>query len=126
MVYIINAQDCQSGGRNLATNRNRLFTAITRSQAWVRVIGVGSDMKELMEEYGRLEEKNFELDFVYPNAEQRKQLRIVHRDMTRKVSKRLESNQRSLRSLLEDLEAGDIHVTDLEKDTLAKLKEYLA
>ena len=36
MVYIINAQDCHSSARNLATIRNRLFTAITRSKSWIR------------------------------------------------------------------------------------------
>ena len=35
MVYVINAQDCHSSA-NLATIRNRLFTAITRSKAWPR------------------------------------------------------------------------------------------
>lgn len=40
MVYIVNAHDCESGW-NLATIRNQLFTAITRSKAWVRVLGVG-------------------------------------------------------------------------------------
>jgi superfamily I DNA and RNA helicase len=39
MVYIINAQDCQSSMWNLSTIRNRLFTAMTRSKAWVRVLG---------------------------------------------------------------------------------------
>ena len=36
MVYIINAQDCQSSAWNLASIRNRLFTAITRSKAYFR------------------------------------------------------------------------------------------
>ena len=38
MVYIINAQDCFSAFGNLAGVRNRLFTAMTRSKAWVRVV----------------------------------------------------------------------------------------
>lgn len=44
MVYIINAQDCHSAIRNLASIRNRLFTSITRSKAWVRVLGIGHGM----------------------------------------------------------------------------------
>lgn len=40
MVYIINAQDCDTVGGNLGCIRNRLFTAITRSKAWVRVLGI--------------------------------------------------------------------------------------
>ena len=50
MVYIINAQDCHSTSANLATLRNRLFTAITRSKAWVRVLGIGAGMQSLINE----------------------------------------------------------------------------
>ena len=51
MVYIINADDCHSAVFELARIRNRLFTAITRSKAWVRVLGVGPRMKDLIREY---------------------------------------------------------------------------
>ena len=93
MVYIINAQDCLSAIWNLASLRNRLFTAITRSKAWIRVLGVGADMKELIKEYEELKKQNFELRFTYPTKEQREQLRLVHRDMTMVERKRLENRQ---------------------------------
>ena len=86
MVYIINAQDCQSSGWNswnLASLRNQLFTAITRSKAWVRVIGVGARMDALISEFQELKRNDFELKFIYPTAEEREKLRIVHRDMSR-------------------------------------------
>ena len=53
MVYVINAQDCYDSyfPSELAKARNRLFTAITRSKAWVRVIGVGKKMHHLIEEF---------------------------------------------------------------------------
>ena len=82
-------------------------------------------MKELMKEYEKLSSRNFELDFTYPNAEQRKQLRIVHRDMTVEERKRLENSQRSLIDLVGDLQAGTVHVEDIDKDLLAKLREFL-
>ena len=72
MVYIINAQDCYDArdrrptAPNLARIRNRLFTAITRSKAWVRVLGVGEEMKLLKEEYDRLAKEDFKLQFAYP------------------------------------------------------------
>ena len=66
MVYIINAQDCHSTSANLATLRNRLFTAITRSKAWVRVLGIGENMQSLINEYNILHSKNYELHFRYP------------------------------------------------------------
>ena len=125
MVYIINAQDCHSSARNLATIRNRLFTAITRSKAWIRVLGVGPEMKALEREYERLRRHDFELQFTYPDAEQREQLRIVHRDMSTEERKRLESRQQSLDDLLRDIESGDIHIEDLREQTVAKFKEFL-
>ena len=64
MVYVINAQDCHAAARNLATIRNRLFTAITRSKAWIRVLGVGQDMARLIDEYQALKSRGFELQFT--------------------------------------------------------------
>lgn len=124
MVYIINAQDCHSAGRNLAGLRNRLFTAITRSKAWVRVLGVGKDMKELINEYEKLKARNFELQFTYPTREQRQQLRIVHRDMTTGERNRLESREKNLVDLINDLESGSIHAEDLDEKLVARFKEF--
>ena len=125
MVYIINAQDCHSASRNLARIRNQLFTAITRSKAWVRVLGIGRGMEQLQEEYETLKKQAFELKFKYPDAEQRKQLRLVHRDMTQGERKRLWSRQQNLLDLIEDIESSKIHLEDLNPDAVAKLKQLL-
>ena len=122
MVYIINAQDCHSGLRNLASLRNRLFTAITRSKAWIRVLGVGADMKELIKEYEELKERNFELRFTYPTREQREQLRLVHRDMTTVDRRRLENRQQNLDALINDIKSGSVHLEDLNKRTVDELR----
>ena len=125
MVYIINAQDCHSAVRDLASIRNRLFTAITRSKAWVRVLGIGSDMQELIKEYKRLKQRDFELKFVYPTREQREQLRIVHRDMTVEERKRIESREKNLVDLVTDLKSGRVRVEDLDESMIAELKDIL-
>ena len=124
MVYIINAQDCNTGSFNLASIRNRLFTAITRSKAWVRVLGIGGDMKALMNEYDQLKDNDFKLRFIYPDSEQREQLQIIHRDMTGAERHRLRGRQRSLSELIEDLETGAVRPEDLGDDWM-KLKEFL-
>ena len=124
MVYIINAQDCNTGSFNLASIRNRLFTAITRSKAWVRVLGIGRDMKALMNEYDQLKDNDFKLRFIYPDSEQREQLQIIHRDMTGAERHRLRGRQRSLSELIEDLETGAVRPEDLGDDWM-KLKEFL-
>ena len=125
MVYIINAQDCHSLGRNLASIRNRIFSAITRSKAWVRVLGIGSGMRELTNEYEKLKGKNFELQFTYPDADQRNQLRIVHRDMTTEERGRVETRQQEVNSLVADLKSGSIRIEDLDPDRLAELRELI-
>ena len=125
MVYIINAQDCQSSMFNLARIRNRLFTAITRSKAWVRVLGVGGSMDRLIEEFNRLKEQSYELQFRYPTKEEREKLKIIHRDMTVQDRKRLDNRQQSLAMLLEDLNSGAINPEDLDDDILRKLQELL-
>ena len=125
MVYIINAQDCHSAAWNLASIRNRLFTAITRSKAWIRVLGVGSGMKELVQEYEKLKRQDFTLQFIYPTREQRQQLQIVHRDMTSAERKRLQGRQRSLEDLLTDLESGNVHIEDLDESVIDRLRGVL-
>ena len=124
MVYIINAHDCSAAAFNLASIRNRLFTAITRSKAWVRILGIGPGMKALKDEYDQLKHETFKLQFVYPDEDQRKHLQIVHRDMTEAQRKRLESRQRSLNELIEAITTGEIHPEDLGDD-LARLKKLL-
>lgn len=125
MVYVINAQDCHAKTGNLASLRNRLFTALTRSKAWIRVLGVGSDMEELKQEYEKLKEHRFELKFTYPTQDQREQLRIIHRDMTQAERERLKSGQRGLDDLLGDIESGTLHVEDLDEDLIARLRKVL-
>ena len=120
MVYLVNAQDCHGRGPNLARIRNRLFVAITRSKAWVRVLGVGDGMRAIETEYRKLVDHGFELRFAYPSQEQRERLRIVHRDMTDEKHKRLRKSREELGALAADLASGNLHVEDLN-DELASL-----
>ena len=125
MVYVINAQDCDSLGRNLASLRNQLFTAITRSKAWIRVLGFGRRMEALIAEFERLQKADFVLNFTYPSADQREQLRIVHRDMPESDPKRLGGSQQKLFQLLSDLESGYVHTEDLDPDAMARLRKII-
>ena len=49
-MYIVNAQKCVNSLRR-RSDRNGLFTAITRSKGWVRVLGYGEDMDALAQEF---------------------------------------------------------------------------
>ena len=124
LVYIINAHECFSD-YNISQKRNMLFTALTRSKAWVRVIGYGNDMKALQQEFEEVKKNKFELKFTYPTAEERKELNIVNRDMTEQERKNLEKKSASANDLLNSLIIGEIHKEDLPEEVRAKLKELL-
>ena len=125
MVYIINAQDCFSAFGNLAGVRNRLFTAMTRSKAWVRVVGVGPQMQRLTLEFEEVKKNNFRLVFRYPTAEERRYLNIVNRDMTAEEKQRVTKGQSDLAALLEDLESGRVYLEDLGVDQVERLRVLL-
>lgn len=125
MVYVINAQDCNGSGPGLANLRNRLFTAITRSKAWVRVIGFGPRMQGLIDEFEALKQNDFVLDFTYPDDNLLGKLRIVHRDLSPQERKRLEHRKNQLADLLGDLESGELHPEDLDEATREKLRKLL-
>ena len=125
MVYVINAQDCNSDFKNLASLRNRLFTAITRSKAWVRVIGYGSKMQNLVEEFYELKRRNFVLDFTYPDDEALEKLRIVHQDMSLEERRRLKQGEISVELLISALESGKLLLKDIDEESRIKLRRIL-
>lgn len=127
MVYIINAQDCFTAllRRNIANIRNCLFTAITRSKAWVRVFGVGPKMKELKKEFEKIKAANFELRFIYPTQEQREHITTINRDMSPSERKQLKKNQVTIEDLMSSLESGKALVEDYPEDMIAKLRSLL-
>ena len=125
MVYVVNAHDCWSSRHNLARIRNRLFTAITRTKAWVRVCGVGREMKQLIEEYQRLKENAFELQFRYPTPEEFDRLRIVHRDVSAEDEGKVRGYDQHLEALVADLESRNIYLEDIDPAVVRKLTEIL-
>ena len=124
MVYIIHAQDCYSSPSQLATVRNRLFTAITRSKAWVRVLGVGQNMRMLKDEFIQVQNHNFTLEFTYPTEKQRSLLNVVNRDMTPEERKKTNKMKRAVRDLLEQLESG-MRLEDIGLDEVEALKKFI-
>ncbi len=125
MVYIINAQDCYDSEDNLAGVRNQLFTAITRSKAWVRVLGVGPRMDNVIQEFRRIKEAEFRLVFRYPDAQQKQRLKTVNRDMSVGKRRKIRENKSNVRKLLDDLESGHMRPEDLGKEELKRLRQLL-
>ena len=84
IVYIINAHKCINS-LTRRSDRNALFTAITRSKGWVRVLGYGVEMESLIEEFNEIKNHNYELYFKkYPTKEEQKQLVLTNRDLAKK------------------------------------------
>lgn len=124
VVYLINADLCAKGV-NLSRKRNILFTGITRSKAWVRVSGLGENMDLLIEEYEKVKEKNFQLEFTYPTEEQRKNMRIIHRDKNQNEITEIKKSNFSLYEVAEKLKNGEIRKEDLDANTVKILKDVL-
>lgn len=124
MVYLINADLCAKG-INLSRKRNIIFTAMTRSKAWVRVSGLGEDMEVLMREFNCIKEKNFQLQFIYPSEQQRKNMRIIHRDMTQNELRDIKISNNSLADVASKIKNGEIQKEDLDEETINILKDVL-
>jgi superfamily I DNA and RNA helicase len=125
MVYIINAQDCYGYEGGTGRVRNQLFTAITRSKAWVRILGIGPNMSRLTTEIERIIAHDFKLSFRYPNEALRKKLRIVNRDLTADEQKVIRRARRNLSDLASDLTSGRLQIDDLPADKIAALRKIL-
>jgi superfamily I DNA and RNA helicase len=110
MVYIMNAQDCAAGWDATATAlaRNRLFTAITRSKAWVRILGVGSNMDLLAEEWNALRSNDYKLRFQYPTEDEKKKLRIINKELKGRARSRRKAVAIQREQLLQAVERGEI------------------
>lgn len=118
MVYIINADDSFVGWNKSATalERNRLFTAITRSKAWVRVLGIGKNMDGLIEEWDALRKNEYKLKFCYPTREEKMELHLINKELVgaKRGKHRKIKAQRDM--LIEAAERGDIDVDSLISD----------
>lgn len=102
VVYIVNAQKCVNSLRR-RSDRNGLFTAITRSKGWVRVLGFGEDMDALSQEFEEIKKQNFKLHFhEYPDKEKQKQIFLNNRDVAQKDVQALGSTK----LLIDKLTAG--------------------
>ncbi|MFW3372709.1 DEAD/DEAH box helicase [Aliarcobacter butzleri] len=122
MVYIINSQYCYSG-YELAKKRNILFTAITRSKAWVRICGYGDDMINLEKEYIKVKENSFKLKFNYPTLEEMEHMNIVNRDMSPEEKNKIIKNEKNISEFLDDLKNGKLKKEDLPKELIEQLRE---
>ena len=121
MVYIVNA-DCCYEGIELIKLRNTLFTAITRSRAWVRICGVGSAMDGLIAEIQRFIDKEYVLDFKIPTKTEMNKLRTINRERSASDTRKIEEAQKGVRTLLDLVAKGELDASQIpELGSLMKL-----
>lgn len=106
MVYIVNSEYCATG-QELIKLRNILFTAITRSRAWVRICGSGKNMELLELEYNRcVKENNCDLKFKVPTLEELQRMRKIHEEKSESDIKTINKTQKDIKSVISAIESG--------------------
>ena len=78
-------------------------------------------MRALTREYNELKRRGFDLQFRYPSAQERENLRIIHRDMSQEELQHIESRNRDLGKLISSIECGDVRTEDLDSGARARL-----
>lgn len=121
MVYVLDAQYAGSAF-NEVSRRNTIFTAITRSKAWVRVCGFGASMAGIAAEAKAVRSAEFKLNFTIPTAEQLAEMRRVNADLNLSGSS---PQIVALQQLAEACDRGDVSPDQLPPKLLRQLSNYL-
>ena len=124
MVYAVDSQYAMSDF-NAVTRRNTLFTAITRSRAWVRICGWGSDMPIIAKEAEEVVKHDFQLSFTIPTPSELAKLRHIHRDRSRGEEDSIRRATEGLSAYLEAVQRGEIEVHDLPPAMRTQLTLHL-
>lgn len=112
MVYVLDAQYAATT-LNQITRRNTLFTAVTRSRAWVRICGWGDRMTGVAAEVQMVRERNFRLDFQIPTAAELTRMRRIHRERSDAEVASVRRATRSASALITAFERGEVAIEDL-------------
>jgi superfamily I DNA and RNA helicase len=124
MVYVVNCQHC-TGGYELIKVRNILFTAITRSRAWVRLCGYGEAMAEIKREFDAVVQRGFHLSFRIPTLEENERLRKVHRDRSASERDEIRKAEKGLKQFLDAIEKGEVALELLPPEMQKSLRKLL-
>ena len=112
MVYAIDSQYA-SLAFNEITRRNTLFTAITRSRAWVRIVGWGGGMTSIGAEAATVAVNSFQLRFAIPDPDQLARMRHIYRVRPAAEEETVRKATAGLETFLEAFRSGEIDLHDL-------------
>ena len=119
IVYIVGFDELYNYAEAIP-NRNRAFTAISRSKAWVRITGSGSDMTLATNEIKAIQDDIPEFRFEFPNMANLRNLDAVTQSRRRK---RIRSDKR-IGEILDDPEFLMAASPELIKRLTNRLTEH--
>ena len=121
MVYIVNSE-YSAEGPELIKLRNILFTAITRSRAWVRICGVGEKMNILLKEIDKcVKDNSFNLSFTVPTIQEMEKLRKINKERTEEETKKINKAHIDVKNIISTIESGVDPETIPELESLMNL-----
>jgi len=97
-AYIMGVDSIFKSNRDVY-ERNKLFTAITRSKGWVSITGTGENTKKCINEYEILLKNNNQLIFIQPSDESVRTIKETSEKIVKKKDL-LDNNLRELASQL--------------------------
>lgn len=80
------------------SGRNKVFTAFTRSKAWLRVSGVGPSAQTLFDELKKAKELSPKMEFIMPNLAE---VETIQRGFSLKQTKAKAAREEYIKSLIE-------------------------
>lgn len=115
MVYAMNS-NYSYAGLELGKKRNSLFTAITRTKAWIRIVGVGDNMVKLSQEIKKVFDNEFRLDFKYPTKAELEKLDSAYQDKTDEEKQNLYEGFGKIKEIRRLLDNGELSLEDIPPD----------
>lgn len=116
VVYILGFEDLYNYV-SAVENRNRAFTAISRSKAWVRITGTGARMKQAKEEVNQILSDIPRLHFIFPDMN-------IIRSLDAETNKRRKQRDKGNRVATEIIKDPKLLIA-MDPDARAQLKRLL-
>lgn len=114
-VFVLGIDSLYSVKR-LRQTRNRIFTAFTRTKAWLRISGVGSGANHFKNEIDMSLEKSPNLEFTVPNKET---LEHIQRDLSEKEQLKI-----NFRDEVNKLKGNGLSIDEIEEEIQRLLGGY--
>jgi superfamily I DNA and RNA helicase len=121
MVYIVNSEYAVQSFQGFKA-RNTLFTAMTRSRAWVRICGSGVGMDAVIAELEKVRDADYQLRFQVPSTEQLEKIRKIHRDMPEQELVKRKTAMKNAEQLLAMIESGELSPEALPETFLRRFQ----